>query len=520
MWWNNSWITITVTCILYLKQVTAFGSSFSPRTQALLWTRRIQSQPTNTTYALDVIQEMVETTITSSIKEQEQPIMEALKVCGSCERPDLALKIYQQFPESERCRTMAIYVLGSCQQLTQALEVLKAAPPPNIGSYNAAIAACGKAKDWEQARQVYQMTVDRGIVTTCTCNTLFTVLAQRRQGVVALGIFSQMPCIPCIPDRLTYQYLVSALVRSGMAEKAHEVLEELKHSETSNIVATDAMYDMVFAAYSKDSNWEGAQQLERLRNPNNPSISSIGPTFQHWNSLEKIGRGKETYWELGTINLPDTGRITVGVHPNRNASKNGIKILFYENPDGKDDNPENRIKLGYLLMQNSNDKSFLLGMFLKGQRRGRGLSKVCLACWFWLCLKANVTCKTGKINKPLLSLLLHDHFGLEPSKKGGVEMELARDPDHPEQVLLYAPSRKNLAGAFSPWDLQHQNLRLLHEPPEPRGRMITVLTTFEVPPHHLPELRNRIQEILPDEAFECKLETASDFQSLFFGREV
>lgn len=441
--------------------------------------------------------------------------MEALRVCGSCERPDLAFKIYQQFPESETCRTMAISVLGSCQQLTQAMEVLNAEPPPNIGSYNAAIAACGKSKDWEQALQVYQMTVDRGIVTTLTCNTLLTVLAQRRQGTVALKIFSQMPCIH---DRLSYQYVVSALTRSGMAEKAHEILEQLKHnSETATVTATDAMYDMVFAAYSRDSNWDGAQRLERLRNPDHTSTVRVGPTFQHWTGLVKISKGKETYWEVGTINLPDTGRITVGVHPNRNAAKNGIQLLFYENPEGKDDNPKLRRKLGYLLMQNSNKQSCLLGMFLKGQRRGQGLSKVCLACWFWLCLKAKVTPTTGIINKPLLSLLLHDKFGMEPTK-GGVEMELSRDPDDPEQVLLYAPSRKNLGGAFSAWDCQHQKLRLLQKPPEPRGRMITVRTNFGVPPDHLSELKDRIHEILPEDAIECQLETTEDFQNIFFVR--
>jgi len=505
------------------------SSAFSPSSPSKVWLHRIQSQPTNVTNALSVIHDIrtsgsfLDENSDTTGSSQEKPLLEALRVCGRCERPDSALDIFHQFPTSETCRTMTISVLGSCNRLEEALLLLEESPSrpaPNIGSYNAAIAACGKAKDWERALQVYHMTAERGIVTSLTCNALLTVLAQRRQGQVALDVFNTMPCKP---DRLTYQSVISALSRSGMTEQAYDILEGLTRGK-DGIQVTDTMFDMILAALYKESNWDAIQRVERLRNPDFEALGwpghGWGSQFQHWTGLTKIGKGKDAYWEIASIELPGSNRIVVGVHPHRNPSKNGIQLLFYEDlvNNGGGQDTTHRKKLGYLLMQNNAKReSCLLGMFLQGQRRGQGLSKVCLAVWFWLCLQADVLPTTGIINKPLLALLLEDRFGMVPNDKGGVLMELTSDPDDPEYVQLYAPSRKNLWGVFSSCDVQHQKLRLLKERPQVRGRMITVGAAFELDPGRIGELEDKVQAVLPEGTIHCQLTTPTDFQSLFFG---
>jgi hypothetical protein len=274
----------------------------------------------------------------------------------------------------------------------------------------------------------------------------------------------------------------------------------------------EAMYDMIVAAYSKQSNWEAIERVERIRNPN--LILSVSAkdqySFQHWEGLKKVGNGKEAHWEVATY-VPLN--ITVGVQPNRNPAKNGIQLLFYENycEDGRWE----RRKLGFLLMKNSNNHSSLLGMFLEGQRRGKGVAKVCLAMWQWFCLKASVTPTTGVINKPLLSLLLQYRFGFVP-RKGGVVVELTQDADNPEALLLYAPSRKSLRGSFSPWDLQNQNIRLLEFRPETPGRTIDVRTSFDAPDRV--KLKELVEDILPDGSVECNM-TSQDIRRLYFGKE-
>ena len=504
------WKSITVAVIYWIPSVLPRASALSlcPTSSSSVFTRRIREHSTNATYALKVARDVVSAGILD-----DKPIVEALRVCGDCQQSGLVLEIFALVSDREQCRTMAISVLGSCKKLDQALELLEGAT--NIGPYNAAIAASGKAKNWEKAFQVYQMTLDRGITSGLTVNALLTVLAQRRQGKKALEILSSAPCKP---DRLSYQYTISALVRSGMTAEAFELLQNVIKIG-GDIRPTEAMWEVVTVAFSKVDDREMVHQIERMRYPDqDPStlLSAQAPLFQHWNGLVKVGRGKNQYWEIATIDMPGAERMIVGVHPNRHPSKNGIQIEFYEeSPDG----PLNRTKLGYVLVQPSGDDSCLLGMFLNGELRGQGLSKTCLAFWFKLCLGAGVVPTTGIINKPLLALLLEEKFSMVPS--GGVKMEISPDPDEPGRVVLYAPSRKDLNGVFSPWDLRHQNLKLIQRPPEgQRGRMITVGATFCSPRSLERELQSKVDEILPHDVIHVALKSRSEYQSVLFGREL
>jgi pentatricopeptide repeat protein len=505
MWWK-----VVAVGVYWIPSILPQGlalSHYSSRSSSV-FTRRILAHSTNATYALQVARDVLSAGILD-----DKPIVEALRVCGDCQQPGLALEIFALFSGREQCRTMAISVLGACKKLDQALELLEGAT--NIGPYNAAIAASGKAKNWEKALQVYQMTLDRGMTSGLTMNALLTVLAQRRQGQKALEILSSSPCKP---DRLSYQYTISALVRSGMTAEAFELLQDVNQNG-GDIRPTEAMWEVVTVAFSKADDRETVNQIERMRYPDqDPSTlsSAQAPLFQHWNGLVKVGRGKNQYWEIATIDIPGAERMIVGVHPNRHPSKNGIQIEFYEESS---EEPLNRTKLGYVLVQPSGDDSCLLGMFLNGDLRGQGLSKICLAFWFKLCLGAGVVPTTGIINKPLLALLLEQKFAMVPS--GGVKMEISPDPDVPGRVILYAPSRKDLSGVFSPWDLRHQNLKLIQRPPEGhRGRTITVGATFRSPRCLEHELQSKVDEILPPDVVHGALKSSSEYQSVLFGREL
>jgi pentatricopeptide repeat protein len=488
---------------VWAQCLTVLGSSLS---HSIVYTKRIQASPNNATHAVQVVQEA----LAANTILDDKPIVEALRVCGFCNQPDLAWKIFELVSDREQCRIMAISVLGACRKLDQAMALLEGAK--NIGPYNAAIAAAGKAKKWEKAVQIYHMTVERNMTSGLTVNALLTVLAQRRQGTVALEILSTAPCKP---DRLTYQFTVSALVRSNMPKQALEIVETV-YKDGGDIRPTDTMWELVTLAFSKMRDRETVNRIERMRYPDqDPStLSSLQPPlFHHWTGLVKVGKGKNQYWEIATFDMPGAVRMIVGVHPNRHPSKNGIQIEFYEeSPEG----PEKRAKRGYVLVQPAGKESRLLGMFLNGDLRGQGLSKICLAFWFKLCIGAGVVPTTGIINKPLLALLLQEKFGMTPF--GGVKMEISPDPDEPGRVVLYAPSRKDLNGVFSPWDLKHQNLKLIQRPPERRGRMITVGAHFRGSLGK--DLQGRVDGILPTNTVHCKLNSAPEYQSVLFGREL
>ncbi len=200
--------------------------------------------------------------------------------------------------------------------------------------------------------------------------------------------------------------------------------------------------------------------------------------FQHWTGMTKVGRGNTAYWILGTYNnsnnnnnkkhqnrnnidgsrqdiqegdecLLSTWR--VAIQPNRNPSKNGIKLLFLvedaaaraqaelsrQEQDSctatlslsnvKTNERKAWKKLGYVLMINARDSpqqngsdgggpptSTLLGLFVDPVYRKQGLSKTFLAIWLYCCRKARLQAQSGLIRKPLLALVLEHTFGFVP----------------------------------------------------------------------------------------------------------
>ena len=519
--------------------------------------RRIKSQPRNVEHALHILE---------SNGNHPIVVVEALKVCGNCHEHDLALQVFQQYP-SEPARTMAIFVLGSSQAHYQkALDLLddKDVTSP---SYNAAIAACGRAKDWERALEIHNEQIPKEQRTTLTTNALMTILAQCRKGAQALQVLQDFDDDVDVnehgdhqrrPSRVTYQTAIYAMVRSQMEKEAFEVLEDFVQKEEAQpqrIVPTDAMFDMLTAAFHKRSNWEYIRKVEQLRHPERSiELSEVQNkyAFQHWDKLERVGIGKKSYFVLGQVWMPQFGsssqqqplNITIGVLPHRNPGKNGIQLEFYENHDHDHPSTSNettsatrpdRTKLGFLLMQNSatDNTSTMLGMFLTPASRGKGISKACMAVWISFCLQANIRPKTGIINKPLLALALQHTFGFRP-ERGAIDIELVSpsavpvaqreqaqsSSSGPPPLWIYANSRKTIESAFSAWDISNQNICVLNEPPQrplEARRVVSMRTAFETPAD-LEQLQETIDKILPKVSISSHLE-AQDIRRVYLGKE-
>ena len=143
--------------------------------------------------------------------------------------------------------------------------------------------------------------------------------------------------------------------------------------------------------------------------------------------------------------------------------------------------------------------SVLRGMCVSEECRGLGYSRLFVAIWLKLCLRAGATPATSRINKPLLALTLvrlgftplrgRDKPGLrgKPGKKRkakqqpiAVEVSIG-DEGH---VLLYCPlqhSRALLQAGFTATELRSQRLLVATEPPEPRGRIAHIRVRYAPP---------------------------------------
>mmetsp|Transcript_2922 Transcript_2922/g.3426 ORF Transcript_2922/g.3426 Transcript_2922/m.3426 type:complete len:369 (-) Transcript_2922:564-1670(-) len=161
--------------------------------------------------------------------------------------------------------------------------------------------------------------------------------------------------------------------------------------------------------------------------------------------------------------------------------------------------------------------SALRGMLVSDGCRGKGYARLFLAIWLKLCLRADVTPATTRINKPLLALTLV-RLGFTPLRghhlatisyenhlrgsvrekvngKGGkkqrnkklkekhrplaVEVSVGKEG----KVLLYSPlSTERLRNGFSETEVRSQRLMVTKEPSEPRGRIAHLRVRYAPPP--------------------------------------
>ena len=582
---NNSFInTIIIIVTLLLSQrvlilVASLSSSSLCRQSGKVLIRQIQQHPSNVTYALEMLSQIDTDINNNNSNNKITPIdrkqevdklnnvaVEVLRVCEKANKLNLALELYKKYP-SETARITMISVLGRCNQITKAIELLEddeddiiIGGPPSTASYNAAIAACGKLKDWELALDIYHNKIPKDRISSLTTNALLTILSKCRKGDHSLLIFENMNNNTRTrdttdgADSVTYTLVISSLVRSNMVLEASQILEDIENRRRQHYCSRksiESMYELVLSAYSQQSDWSSVERLGKMRDRKNvsngvdededDSSDDHMYQFQQWEGLTKVDKGKESYWIIGTYQSnnnivdkdnDDTNKnklnITVGTRPHRNPARNGIQIVFFENIFDEDTKTWKQNKLGYLLMKNNSyDRtSSMLGMFLTQTERGRGISKICLSIWILLCLDASLLPVTGIINKPLLALILQYTFGfVSPSKNknhNGVLVELSQDLQDKTCVVLYSSSKKSLEGAFSPSDRVHQNIKIIsQQPPAVRGRIVRIGSKLK-PSSELKNLRDTCEEILSIEekcCWKCNL-SCEEIQRIFLGKTL
>lgn len=399
----------------------------------------------------------------------------------------------------------------------------------NVASVNAALAVCAQAKQWRQALHVlhrHQDAVVASNVSTLTCNIVLTAMERAQQGNAAVDLLQRMLLVNDdtnfnrkyrlgSPDRSSFHRVMNALIMSAPHRNAGTKVQQHDKSQVDaayNLVGTmvthsvppnNSTWDLLVSAYGRANDWDMVAAVDNLRASAsfNKGATAFRNAMQlreswrrridtsnrqnaanlnlHWESnrhgMKKVGNGKFAYWELASYSGSVSSNISliVALQPHRNPSKNGIKILLI---DGE------KRKLGFLLMINSakDNTSTLLGVYLNPSIRKYGLSKVILALWMDLCRRADISTRTGVINKPLLALVLQETFGFVPEsrRKQGVLVEISPGTDGSNTVELYAPSLKSLQGVFGAWDLQRDCIRLTSCAPDPRGRSCRVGTTL------------------------------------------
>jgi len=246
--------------------------------------------------------------------------------------------------------------------------------------------------------------------------------------------------------------------------------------------------------------------------------------FCRW-KLPKWGKGKTAFWKLGILTSSndssgnnsssdnDNNSIIVGLHPNRNPSKNGIQLWLFRECKDDGSNNDKLEKLGFLLMINTPDydnttrdkgstafvgSSQFLGVKVTDEARREGLAKIFVALWLQCCLDANLRPTTGRMNKPLLCLVLQHTFQFVPVElSGGVQAKILPRPSCTQgnnnnndssvvRLTTASAAVRNLAGVFSPRDMQEQNIELLatsavSEEDRKRSRTIVVGGILKAP---------------------------------------
>lgn len=371
--------------------------------------------------------------------------VKAMKAFALSKRPDLAQRLFKDYPDDDAVHTWAITICGK-KNHRLAIDLLnyqQRQNPPSIAAFNAAIASCSKRNQgyWEDALRVFNR-VPGNILSTVTVGALLTCFVKAKRGKEAKEILERIRKSDLEPDRSCYVQTIRALAREGDPDSAYEVLQIL--IDESRFEARENEYLAVSNAYRKAGNSTMANMLVNTTDD-----------FQYWDYPGLVRRERSnnlpSFWELGEYREKDT-RIVVGLQPNKNPRVNGIRIVFIKER-----------KVGFLLMKNTENSSMLLGYFVDPCLRKRGLSKVWAAIWLKLCLHAKLKAVTGPIHKPLICSTL-ESLGMSPSVENpGVQVQLAPSKDDSTGIVLYSSS-KDLKGVMSVTDRNSQNIIVTTEP--------------------------------------------------------
>ena len=190
------------------------------------------------------------------------------------------------------------------------------------------------------------------------------------------------------------------------------------------------------------------------------------------------------------------------------CAQGGRKLLFLDPANGQtlgflelETLSAQSQKAAFVEEEDAAPSSVLRGMLVSEECRGQGYSRLFVAIWLRLCLRAGAIPVTSRINKPLLALTLV-RLGFTPIRgrdkpglrgKPGRKRKAKQRPIAVEvsvgdegRVLLYCPleqSRALLEAGFSATELRSQRLNVTANPPEPRGRIAHIRVRYSPPPN-------------------------------------
>jgi hypothetical protein len=526
----------TVVMAMDLMDAHATTASNSLWEEAWYETIQLCGKHRNWQQAVDIVQDRIPTS--------DRCRALAISICGRCRQIQPALNLLNT-PHN--------------------ISISTAAP------YNAAIAACGTNRAWKDAFRIVHQEMPRPLVTIVTANAMLTTHAKCSQGSEALKFLREgFDQLGVARDRTSYHHTISALLGQGSIEEAVQlVLTDMRAESQINPRATPnkETYDRLIGALVSQRNAAGTaperrqtcnemlqqlqvavqqvsqvecskkkkrKQTETFTEPptskrqkttpplsihNNTDDNNLPRMMGNWGfskwDLPKTGKRKNAHWQLGTVKAKDNNVMIIGLHPNRNPSVNGIQLWFLrDDPDGK------RQKLGYLLMINTPHyqdegqvisfagESQFLGLRVTDGDRHKGLAKVFVAVWLQCCLDANLQPCTGKMNKPLLCLVLQHAFQFTPVPvSGGVRARLLPPYSGGDEksgdvtvvrLTTESSSVKNLAGALPARDVLEQNIQLVTPTDAPEGGRVIEIGGLLQAPTCKKQLQRCIQEVLED----------------------
>lgn len=363
----------------------------------------------------------------------------------------------------EHCMSIAISACGKAKQADAAVSLLS--PSAGVGSYNAAIIACGRSGHWEEAIAVLDRMVNSSSVapTTLTYTTAITACSKAKAWEAALQLLDDIEAQGLKPTASAYNAAMLVCDRAGEWQAVLQLLEDMQSRGLYNEAALNTavracsrcgQFDharLVLArATSAQSVAGGAIKTAEapqhdfdhhilresdFKGSTTSDSSNIKPTrahLAHFSGLRRVdGTGASAHkrakrwarhvWAVGVYTAPEI-ELDVVVAPDRAAGRNCLKIIFIDRGTAR--------KVGFMLIENERARdergggtSALRGLRIDDEHRGRGLTKVLIAIWLHVCLVAGMSPRAAEINKPILSHTLERRFGFVPD--GGVAVRVS-----------------------------------------------------------------------------------------------
>eukprot|EP00435_Cladocopium_sp_Y103_P065128 s416_g27.t1 len=129
-------------------------------------------------------------------------------------------------------RAKAISELGKLQQWLEALDLLQGEDEIDLVTFNAAISACAKAKQWQQASVLFQVAASKLIPDIVSWNSLLNAYASGGQWPLALSLLARLGTAGTPrPDLLSYNSVLHGCARAGRWRQCLQLFEAVREQK-------------------------------------------------------------------------------------------------------------------------------------------------------------------------------------------------------------------------------------------------------------------------------------------------